>query len=216
MKRFTKTMVGSLALALGMAMSMGQVVGAQTVSPADPASVALAFEKTIGVDVDAGLALVADDALLKITPAPQGTPGLWTGKDEIRQALQYSAVHLVKREAVGTPQVNGNNVTYNTMVSNDFFQRLGVAPVQFTTEVIVEGGKIKSFVTTIAPSEQGRVATAAKALQAASPAPAPAGMPRTGGNELTNTIPFALLIAVFLTMAGVAIRRSQAHARRRN
>ncbi len=43
MKRFTRTMVGSLALALGMAMSMGQVVGAQAVSPTDPASVVLAF-----------------------------------------------------------------------------------------------------------------------------------------------------------------------------
>jgi len=154
MKRNMKTMVGSLALALGMAMSMGQAAGAQAVSPADPASVALAFEKAVGVDVDAGLALVADDAVLRITPAPQGTPGLWTGKDEIRQALQYSVVHLVKREVVGTPQVNGNNVTYNTMVSNDFFQRLGVAPVQFSTQATVEGGKIKSIVTTIAPSEQ--------------------------------------------------------------
>jgi hypothetical protein len=209
-------MVGSLALALGMAMSMGQVVGAQAVSPSDPASVVLAFEKTIGSDVDAGLALVADDAVLRITPAPQGTPGLWTGKDEITQALQYSVVHLVKREVVGTPQVSGNNVTDTAMVSNDFFQKLGVAPVQFTTQAVVEGGKIKSFVTTIAPSEQGRVAAAAKALQAANPAPAPAGMPRTGDSELANTIPLALLMALFVTLIGVVIRRSHVLARRRD
>ncbi len=126
MKRFTRTMVGSLALALGMAMTMGQVVGAQAVSPTDPASVILAFEKATGSDVNAGLALVADDAVLRITPAPQGTPGLWTGKDEITQALQYSVAHLVKREVVGTPQVSGNNVTYTVMVSNDFFQKPGL------------------------------------------------------------------------------------------
>lgn len=214
MKRFTWTMVGSLALALGMAMSMGQVVGAQAVSPSDPASVLLTFEKTLGSDVNAGLALVADDAVLRITPAPQGTPGLWTGKDEIRQALQYSVVHLVKREVVGAPQVNGNNVTDTAMVSNDFFQKLGVAPVQFTTQAIIESGKIKSFVTIIAPSEQGRVAAAAKALQAANPVQAPAGMPKTGGSELTNTILLGLLIALWLTLAGVAIRRSNAPARR--
>ncbi len=107
-------------------------------------------------------------------------------------------------------------MTDNAMVSNDFFQKLGVAPVQFTTQAIVEGGKITSFVTTIAPSEQGRVAAAAKALQAPNPAPAPAGMPRTGHGELTDTIQLALLVALFATLVGFVIRRSHVPARRRD
>jgi hypothetical protein len=132
----------------------------------------VAFEKTVGVDVDAGLSLVADDAVLKITPAPQGTTGLWTGKNEIRQGLQYSKDHKVKREVIGAPQIDGTKATDTVMTTNDFFEMIGVARVQFTTEAVIEGGKIKSFTTIIAASEQGRVGAAAKAFQEAHAAPA--------------------------------------------
>jgi ketosteroid isomerase-like protein len=173
MGRFTKTTGTTGVMALALAAVLGLGVGhAAAQVPTDPASVLVAFEKTVGVDVDAGLAMMTDDAVLKITPAPQGTTGLWTGKAEIRQGLQYSVDHKVKREVVGAPQVDGTKITDTVMTTNDFFQMIGVAPVQFSTEAVVEGGKIKSFVTVIAPSEQGRVSAAAKAFQAAHAAPA--------------------------------------------
>lgn len=98
--------------------------------------------------------------------------------------------------------------------SNDFFQMLGIAPVQFTTEATIEGGKITSFVTTIVPSEQGRVGAAAKAYQAAHAAPAPAGMPQTGAGTPVDTILLGLLaIALCLMVAGfVVVRRTRSRA----
>jgi hypothetical protein len=157
--------------------------------------------------------MMADDAVLKITPAPQGTTGLWTGKDEIRQGLQYSKDHKVKREIVGAPQVDGTKATDTVLTSNDFFQMIGVAPVQFTTEAVVEGGQIKSFATVIAPSEQGRVGAAAKAFQAAHAAPAPTGMPQTGAGEPLSTIlPGLLMMALCLVTAGLVVRRSRSRA----
>ena len=172
MKRFMQIAAGPLALAVGMTLGMGHIAAAQATGATDPASVLLAFEKSVGVDVDAGLALLADTATLRITPPPQGTTGSWTGKDELRQALQYSKDHLVKRDIVGTPQVDGNKVTDMVSTTNDFFVMIGVAPVQFSTEATVEGGKVTSFATTITPSEGARVGAAAQAYQAAHAAPA--------------------------------------------
>ena len=213
-----KTTIGTtgviaLALTAMMGLGLARAAEARAAAPADPASVLAAFEKTVGLDVDAGLAMMADDAVLKITPAPQGTTGLWTGKDEIRQGLQYSVDHKVKREIVGAPQVDGTKATDTVMTTNDFFQMIGVAPVQFSTEAVVEGGKIRSFVTTIAPSEQGRVGAAAKAFQAAHAAPAPTGMPQTGANDpLSTFLPGFLLMALCLVTAGFVLRRSRSRA----
>ncbi len=131
----------------------------------DPVAVLTAFEQIIGSpqDVDTALAMFADNATLKITPAPQGTSGLWTGRDEIRQGLDYAVAHKVQHTLNGSPQVNGNTVAVATLTTNDFFQRLGVAPVQFQTEAVIENGKITTYSTTIAPAEGRRVAAAAAA-----------------------------------------------------
>ncbi len=91
----------------------------------------------------------------------------------------------VKRVLTGTPQVDGNKVTAPATLTNNIFDLWGVGPVQFSTEAVVEGGKIKSYASLISPAEQGRAAAAAKAYAAVHPAqsapPAQtAGMPRTG------------------------------------
>jgi hypothetical protein len=213
---FATTITPSEGARVGAAAQAYQAAHAAPAAPtsADPASVLVAFEKTKGSDVDAGLALLADTATLRITPPPQGTTGSWTGKDELRQALQYSKDHLVKRDLVGAPQVDGNKVTDTVSTSNDFFVMIGVAPVQFSTEAIVEDGKITSFVTTITPSEGGRVGAAAKAYQAAHAAPAPTGMPQTGEGAPSDTSLLGLLaVALALLTTGFAlVRRARVRA----
>ncbi len=150
----------------------------------DPASVVTAFEGMIGnaQDIDAALALYADNAVEKIIPAPQGTSGTYTGKTEIRQGLEYAVTHKVQHTLNGTPQVNGNTVTLSAMVTNDVFQRLGVAPVEFQIVAVVADGKMTSYTATILPAEGRRVAAAAAAAQGAqsSGAGQPV-LPRTGG-----------------------------------
>ena len=199
-----------MALAALMGLGAGH---AAAQAPTDPASVLVAFEKTVGVDVDAGLALMADDAVLKITPAPQGTTGLWTGKVEIRQALEYARDNNVHHQFPTAPSVDGNKVTAIALLTNSAFQQWGVAPVQFSSEAIVEGGKIKSFTNTIVPSELARVAAGAKAFQAAHAAPAPTGMPQTGsGAPMSTVLPGLLMMALCLVTAGLVVRRSRSRA----
>lgn len=203
---------GVILLALASVMGLGAAHAAAQ-APTDPASVLAAFEKTVGVDVDAGLALMADDAVLSVNPPPQGQPSTWTGKDKIREALTYAKGYHVKREVVGAPQVNGNKATDTVLTTNDFFLMIGVAPVQFTTEATIDNGKITSFVSNIVPSEGGRVAAAAKAFQAAHAAPAPTGMPQTGTGAPVSTILLGLLMmALFLVTAGLVLRRSRSRA----
>lgn len=208
MQIFAKTQVRSLILALILALGVVQGVGAQ---PSDPAAVLIAWEKVAfgsTQDIDAALALMTDDAVLRVVPPPAGTPGVWIGKAEIRQALQFNKEQNVKRENVGSPRVEGNKVTITAMVTNNYLVMLGVAPVEHTTEAEVEGGKIKSYTSTMAPSERGRVAAAAAAYQQAhQPAQPPAGMPRTGGEQ---SVPLLLLIVISMLTAlvGLGLRRT--------
>jgi LPXTG-motif cell wall-anchored protein len=215
MKGLAKVWIWPLALAVGLSLGAAQVAGAQPAPATDPVSVAVAFEKAVGTDVDTALALVADDAVLKITPAPQGTSGLWTGKDEVRQALQYSRQHMVNREITGSPQASGNQVTYMAMVSNDFFQMIGVSPVQFSTQVVVEDGKIKSYTSSIVPSEGPRVGAASQAYQAAHGAQAPqapAGMPRTGDGDSNSMMLMGLAVGMLFMAGGMLVRRVRSQA----
>jgi hypothetical protein len=198
-----------VAVAVGLALSSGQAARAQASQPSDPASLLTAFWQSVGdaQAIDTALGMMTDDAVLRITPAPPGTPGQWVGKTELRQALQYASENSVKGTPQGSPQVNGNMATATSMLSNRFFVAWGVAPVKFNTEVVVEGGKIKSFVNTISPDERERVATAAQAYQAAQ---APAGMPRTGGSD-QGGLPLGSLVAGLACLAaGVAARRRYA------
>lgn len=178
----------------------------------DPAAVVTAFERAVGSapDVDAALALWADNGVQQITPPPQGTSGHWTGKTELRQAFEYAVAHKVQRTIVGSPQVDGHRVTYTAMVSNDVFARLGVTPVQFTTEAVVEGGKITSYTTSIVPSEGARVAAAVAAAQP--PAQPPPGMPSTGGNDSTLLLAGLLGIGLLCVGAGAVTRRVRSQA----
>jgi hypothetical protein len=205
-------------MALVAALSFGSTgyAGALSQASSDPAAVVAAFENAVGSDVETALGLLADDATLKIVPPPQGTSGMAAGKEQLKQALQYAKEHAVKRQIAGTPQVQGNTVTYTAIVSNDVFARLGVAPVQFFTEVVVEGGKIRSFTTIILPAEQSRVAAAAAKAQQANAGPgtsAPAvGMPRTGQTGLDyTTLGLALLGMLCLLLGTIATKaRSKA------
>ncbi len=232
MNRFMKMQIGSLALALGLALGAGQIASAQTTQPADPPAVLSAFEKVAfgnAQDIDAALALMTDDAVLRVIPPPPGTTGVWTGKAEIRQGLQYNKANGVMRENIGTPQVEGNKLTTKSMVTNNFFTLWGVAPVEHSTEIIVEGGKIKSYTSTMSPSEQGRVVAAAKAYQqahaapgaspaqpapAAQPAPVaqpaqvPVGMPRTGDSTPSMLLVEMLIAGLLVLGLGILTRRT--------
>lgn len=185
---------------------------------ADPAVLLAGFEKAAfgnTQDIDAALALMSDDAVLTVAPAPPGTPGVWTGKAQIRQALLYNKQHGVKRDNVGSPVVDGNKATTMSMVTNDFFLLWEVAPVEHSTVVVAENGKIKTYTSTMSPSEQARVGAAAKAYQAAQATQqgqANLGMPNTGESDLTVIVAVLLLAAGLLLTLGLTIRRANSRS----
>ncbi len=165
MIRWMKMQGGSLIVALALVLGFGPGASAHPVADTDPIAVVTAFEAMVGSasQVDAALALWAENGVQKVVPAPQGTTGVWTGQAELRQAFQYAVANKVQRQIVGTPQVAGNTVTYASLASNTAFVALGVAPVKFTTVVVVENGKITAYTNTMDPTEGPRLGAAATA-----------------------------------------------------
>src|SRR5688572_17238196 len=206
MKRFAVTQVRSLAIGMALALGLAQVAGAQPV-PTDPVSVFVTYLRAVSAgDVEGALALFADDAVLTIIPPPPGTSGHWVGKEAIREQLVYGKENGVKGEPIGAPQVEGNRVTARSKVTNRFFLEWGVAPVQFTSEAVIQNGKLTSFTNTMDPSERERVAAAAAAYEQARAGQQPAGMPRTGENQ--HLVPWwlAVVAGIMATIAGLCLR----------
>jgi len=139
-------------------------VSAQTT---DPVAVVDAYRIAWGNNIEAALAVLADDAVLNVVPPPPGTPGLWTGKEEIRQFMESALKQNPVHERVGSATVDGDKVTMTVMILNNNFRKWGIGPVEHTYEAVVQGGKIKSLIVTMAPSERPRVAAAAQAYEAA-------------------------------------------------
>src|SRR5688500_15075861 len=155
---------------------------------------------------NAALEFFSDDAVVRIVPPPPGTSGVWTGKEEIRTGLfPFGQSQNTRPEIIGSPVVEGNKVTVRVMVQTNDFKRLGVGRVEHTNEVVVEGGKIKSFTSTMIPSERERIAAAVAARQAQAGQP-PAGMPRTGDEQ---PMPYFLIImsGMLAALVGLALRR---------
>ena len=220
MKRLAKIRVWSLVITFGLALGLTSVAGAQSVN--DPAAALAAFEKVAfgsTQNVEAALALFTDDAVLTVTPAPVNTSGVWTGKEEIRKALQINIQLNVSKVNTGTPVVEGNKVSTNAKLTNNFFKMIGVAPVEFTTVVVAEGGKIKSYTNTMLASEQSRVGAATKAYQAANPVQQP-GLPNscTGQQASQSGLSFdltmilsGLLVVGLLSIAALFFVRRPTH-----
>lgn len=208
MKGSVKMVEWALALAMGL-VGLAQASGSRPAAAApalaqasDPISVVTTYVREY--PGDAALDLLSDDAVVTIVPPPPGTSGVWTGKEAIRTGLfPFARSQNSRPEIIGSPVVEGNKVTARVMVQTNDFRRLGVGPVEHTNEAVVEGGKIKSFTSTMIPSERERVAAAARAAQP------PAGMPRTGGEQSWGLTALLLILAAVATTAGGILRRKQ-------
>jgi hypothetical protein len=110
--------------------------GATETKPTDYIAVRDAYEEAIEAgDVDAALALFADDAVIR-TPA-----GDFSGKDKIREALE-SDVSLVQQGSSFGERLNIEE-TENTLDYDERFQTLTGKTVQLHRAYVFENGKIK-------------------------------------------------------------------------
>lgn len=155
----------------------------------DPAAVVTADAEALNAgDVDAAMALWADDAVVKLVPAlPPGSPDTYTGAEQIRAWLE-SLVAMNFEIEVEILQVEGNTVTTLTKTWVDPTREMGVAPLVATEVYTVQDGKIKGLTWTISDESLA-------ALQAAM-----AALPVTGGD-----VPSGYNSALLMALGGLAI-----------
>ena len=212
-KRLVKAHAWSLALAVGLVAMLAQVVGVQpaaaapaSAQAADPVSVVDAFHASVD-DIDAALALLADDVVIELIPPPPNTTGKWTGKEEVKAFYVWKNSMNQRRMREGDAQVStdaaGTLVTGNVGVTSDTFRMWGVGSVRHTFKAVVENGKLKHYVGQITPEEAKRVTAARLAAEQAQSA----GMPKTG---VPLALPIIFAIGMLMLTAGAALRRRKA------
>jgi hypothetical protein len=108
----------------------------------DPLSVvAAAFAAQNVGNVDAATAFYTDDALITNTRgkvAPTGTEG-------VRRFHEANRAANVQFSLGANPMVDGNKITLHTTTTIEFFEKVGLGPMEVDNVIIVDGNRIKSF-----------------------------------------------------------------------
>ena len=167
-------------IAIAMLVAMLALPLALYAQETDPAAVVTAYyEAALANDIDAFMALVAEDAVVDIPGF-----GTYTGHEEIR-AWMEGLMALSSHSEYEIVQVEADTVTLKTSYTDDDFRALGIV-LEADEVIVVEDGKVKSD-TWLATDES------MAELQAAM-----AALPVTGGNPYPG---YALL----MTLGGLAI-----------
>ena len=119
----------------------------------DPVSVIKDYDAAWNAhDVEAVMAFFADDAVVRMEPAPpDGSGGVYTGKERIRAGVVEPLMPGFRTESrdhrvAGHQEGVGDRVIWASTVWGDFFGQMGAEPpVKATAEALVQGGKIRSF-----------------------------------------------------------------------
>jgi ketosteroid isomerase-like protein len=132
----------------------------------DPAEVVDAYAAAInGEDLDAILALYADDAIHILLPTPDGTAGICKGKEQFGMFYEQGVANH-DRIAVepGTVAVEGDRVTFAARLSSDAWTELGLGTLESRSEIVLADGKIASHVVMLEPAAARQLLTALGAL----------------------------------------------------
>jgi hypothetical protein len=168
----------------------------------DPESVAGALmEALMAKDIDAAMALVADDAVVTVIPPPTGTSGVFTGKEEIR-AWYEQLVAWNFRAEMSNFQVNGDKATWTTKAWADPFEPLGILPLEYHADGVFQNSKIASYTDTMTEESVAKLTAAMAAL------------PVTGGAQPGSGLLLWLGAgALLIGFLGEGWRRFSKHAR---
>lgn len=136
--------------------------------PADPLTVFRAFGRAESAGaVEQALSYFADDAVLVNTRGKK-----YVGRANIRKFIVETTRGKAK-VTVASSRVHGDTVTVIDHASTEFYEKLGIAPVENIHDVTVRRGKIISFINHLS------VASVAK-LQAACHTATAQGLPMFG------------------------------------
>jgi hypothetical protein len=168
----------------------------------EPESIAGALvEALMAKDIDAAMALLADDAVVTVIPPPTGTSGVFTGKEEIR-AWYELLVSWNFRAEISNFQIEGDKATWTTRAWADPFEPLGILPLEYHAEGVFLQGKIASYTDTMTEDSVTRLTAAMAAL------------PVTGGAQLDSGLLLWLGAgALLIGSMGEGLRRFSKRAR---
>ena len=125
-----------------------------TPQDADALSVIHALDDACNAhDLDAVMALFAEDAVVRHTPPPDGV-GVYHGTQEIRHWFepQLPGFHVDSRDL----RVDGDMVRWSALMTQDLLRQIGqTEPVAAEAEAVVRAGKIVAFTVTN-PALMGR------------------------------------------------------------
>lgn len=172
---------GSLiALLLTMLLLVALPASLAVAAADDPLAVSNAlWDANNAHAIDAALALFTDDAVLQLAP-PRSTR--YVGKAGIRTWLEENTAGHNHSDVVGAPQVMGDKATFTIELASDVFRAAGISPVPFVIEIVVTGGKIRSFTAFPTAETTAKLARLPSPPAGGAAAPtAPTGPPRTGG-----------------------------------
>lgn len=180
-----------VVLALVAGIAAPAVAYAQETDPAGVLS-NLADALNAG-NVEAAVELVADDAVLTFVPDLTGS-GPIQGKDQIRAWYEGLVAQNIYVEPSDL-KVDGDKVTWSNKVWMDDFEALGIAPVEYTGEGVVQEGKIQSYTEEMTDASLAEFEAAMAAL------PATGGTPRAAVLLPSLSITGLLLVALGLRRA---------------
>jgi ketosteroid isomerase-like protein len=135
----------------------------------NPADVVEAIYAAVGEkDIDAAVALLADDAVLTLVPPPAGLDGTFIGKAEIGGWYKTLAEGNGRFEITNV-SVAGNTASMKLAFYDDLFEELGVAPAEFDGVAVVQDGLVKSLNWVFTPQFAAKMgaAMAQQAVKAA-------------------------------------------------
>jgi hypothetical protein len=134
--------VAITAIALGVLLMSPLWVAAQGT---DPESVIRALMDALNAqDMDAGMALIADDTVITLLPPPAK---VFSGKEQIR-AYWEAWLSMNGYVEVSNFQVNGDRATWSADVWTEKYRDLNIAPMVADGEGIVQDGVLKSWTFT--------------------------------------------------------------------
>ena len=119
----------------------------------DPAAVIEAYIAAANSgDLEAILALYADDAFHIHLPSADGSPGVCVGKDQFRMWYEQSLAHG-ERVALeeGTVAVDGNQASFLVQITSEPWSKLGLAALAAQSEMVVIDGRIATHVVLLTP-----------------------------------------------------------------
>ena len=131
----------------------------------DPAALIDAYVAAVNAgDLEAILALHADEAVHIFLPTPDGSAGVCRGKDQFRLWYEQSVANGDQVEVVeGTLAVDGNQAAFLSRIASNPWRDLGLEALEASAQIVVIDGQIMTHVVTLAPDAVRRLQSAREA-----------------------------------------------------